>query len=279
MNFKSYWGKLDRLRKTQILAGLVLVIVGAVFYSLFTEPNRWVTVEIKMLSEKGSWSNDKPIYWLSNTLENGIAEYDGLGRKIAKVESFQIFEKKDIGKDVFISLDIKARYNKRKRQYVFKGKPLGVGSVINLNFTSLNVNGLIINMPDFEAKVATREKIIEVKLQDFDRTFVNTTGIQPWLAETIEKGDAVRSLEGLLIAEVLDKRVESAEIITIDAAGNALLRRDPVKKDVYLKLKVLTTRVGGVDYYIGDIKVKVNEWIPLHFENYSIEPVITKIFD
>lgn len=267
------------------LAGIVLIVLAGVFYWYFHEPRRWVEVEVRVLSERSVWSSEKPSYWLADMIEKGAREYDGLGREVVRIKNVRVFERikgrgggiPEQGKDIFLSLEIKARLNKRKRQYVFKGKPLSTGSTIELDFTDLHLSGLVMYMPDDFEKVQREELVVVARTVDWTDHYDNTIGVPEWMADAIEVGDKMKDGRGRVLAEVLEKRVEPAKMITVAAYGVPRLSRDPLNKQVYLKLRLDTVRVRGVNYFLGDVAVKVSRGIPLYMGDYALVAEVIEI--
>jgi hypothetical protein len=75
---------------------------------------------------------------------------------------------------------------------------------------------------------------------------------------------------------VLDKKVEKAEIVELDSFGNAQVGRDPTKKDVDLKIKILCYETQNSCFY-KQYELVIGESIPINTENSSLWATIINI--
>lgn len=74
----------------------------------------------------------------------------------------------------------------------------------------------------------TEERVVKVKILAQNK----------WQADAIEIGDTMKDNDGEVVAEVLEKTTERAEIVTTNWQGEPLLRRDPLKQDVTLTMRI-----------------------------------------
>jgi len=78
------------------------------------------------------------------------------------------------------------------------------------------------------------------------------------------------------VVTVLEKTEELAKKIVTNDKGEVFLRRNPLKKDVYLTLKLLAKQTNNEYFLFDDLQIKIGNEIPILTENYSVWPVITE---
>jgi len=87
-------------------------------------------------------------------------------------------------------------------------------------------------------------------------------------------GDKIFDSSGKVMVEVLNKEVLPAQKNTFDDKGNVYQKFDPRKKDVFLTLKVKAKKINNEFYFFDDVRLNVDQTLPLHFERVSLYPVI-----
>jgi hypothetical protein len=257
------------------LAAGVIVILGLFFFRRL----EWVEVEVKVAPADFFWSEKQPPYWLANNLSVGDSELDSLGRKVVEVTEVRVFEREEDKKVIYLRLKLRAVKDSRKKQYRFKSKPLAIGESVELQLSNIFLNGLVIYIEGVPDTRVWEEKVVEAKVAHWSEIFPETLGMLPWRAEAIKIGDEMGDTQGRVVAEVLDKKVKPAEKVVVTDDGRVLLRRDPIKKDVTLTVKLKTFKQEGVNYFLDDIKVKVGSPFLLALPEIDIWPEITKIIE
>ena len=126
--------------------------------------------------------------------------------------------------------------------------------------------------------------LVETRIIWQREVFPETSGAPAYVAEAINTGEQVKDSLGNVLITIVDKRVEPAEKIVTDSRGNVFVSRDPLKKDVFLTLKLrvkeLGTDVNEHEYYVfDDVRVKIDTSIPIHLKDISIYPRVTKILE
>ncbi len=257
------------------LAMGIVIILGLFFFRRV----EWVEVEVKIAPDDFFWTEREPPYWLANSINVGDQELDGLGRKVVEVLETRIYESAEDKKDIYLKLRLRAVRDSRKQQYLFKSKPLEVGSPIKLRFSQVFLTGLVTYIEGIPDTRVWEDKVVEARIVEWFDVFPETLGALPWKAEAVKIGDQMKDTRGRMVAEVLEKTVKPAEKIVVTADGRVFVRRDPIKKDVTLVVKLKTFEQEGVNYYLDDVKVKVGSSIPLFLPEVDIWPEITKIIE
>lgn len=270
----------QRLKRLTIFDWFVILVVlfGLVFLILFIlKEERWVKVEVK-ISPKEWWRDSKgPPYWLGNLIREGDKQYDLLGRKTAEILEVKNYEWKMDRNFIYLTLNLKAEVDKRRKKLKFDHQPLEVGGQIDLQLGNIGMPGLVTYIEGMLDTRIWEEKIVETRVLDYIDIFPETLGVQPWKAEAINVGDQMKNTHGQVVAEILDKKIKPAEKITTTADGRIILGQDPIKKDVALVIKIKTFKQEGVDYFLDDIKIKIGESLFLSLPKVDIYPTITEI--
>lgn len=257
---KQIFNKAKRLRKKigifEILVGfIILLILGFVMIQLRTK-EQWVKAEVKISSS--SWWQAyyiSPPYWLGESIEVGDREFDSQGQLVAEVLGIRAYELSNLQqqeptrKDFYLTLNLRVAKDRRTGKLKFKNQPLEIGSPIELHFTNTYVPGLVTFIEGISDKEKMKEVIIEgVWLNNY-----------PWNAEAIPIGGKMEDGMGNVVAEILEKRIELAEKTVETAWGGLVVSRDPLKRDIYLKVKLKVRESGDNLYFLYDKKIKVGE--------------------
>jgi len=263
-------------------AVLFLLIVSVVFsISYFFRTDQWVKIEIKVSQKEWWWTSQPPPYWLTNTMHIGDKQYDSLGRKeveIVDVKNYDLWLEKKIA---FATLMVRAKYDNRKKKYVFGNQPLEVGNTLSLNTGSIGTHGLITRIYTGEDTQTEHHKKVEIKIIDeyyFD-VFSETTGVAPWIADAFSVGDKMKDGEGRTIVDILKKNVLPAGTLVSTNGGVAYIAKNPLLKDVYLTVDLVAYKNGDAEYFLNEFIVKVGSKIPITLPNINFIGEITRIIE
>lgn len=249
-----------------LATGLIITLV-----LFFQRKVEWLEVEFR---------SARAPYWAAGKISVGDCELDGLGRKVAEVLSVRQFEGgKSWETDLRLKLRLRGVWDRKKKQYLFRSKPLGIGSYLTLNLSQVLIEGYVTNIEGTPDTRFWEDKIVEARLVTLSEVFPETIGVFPWEAEAVKVGDQMKDAQGEIVAEVLEKIVKPAKRIVTSQNGKIFVQSDPVKKDVILKIKLKTTKKGEINYFLEDTKVKIGERFSLHLPAISLYPVITKVLD
>jgi len=180
-------------------------------------------------------------------------------------------------KNVYLTVKINATYSRSSRQYVFKEKPVLIGSTIRMYLGSVLTDGLVTNIngvPDTRLK-----KSIIVETQVFGDTSVypQTSGVNAHLADSVSLGDTIKDDQGNIKAKIVDKRLEDAKQLVTTSDGKMILTINPLKKDMYLTIEIFGYTQNGTLFMFDDIPILIDTVVPLHFPYVSLYPIVTKI--
>lgn len=257
----------------------LLIFLAIAFFLFFFRQSKFLTVKMKITEKNVLYASTTPPSWFVYLFKEGMVEKDGFGRVNAQVADVYFYDTTPTNKAVYLTIKLRTTYNNRSREYKYKGTTVAVGEGLRINLEKILVEGLIVEVEGLENPY--EEVYFQVKARLMENTtssvFSETTGVEPFVAESIKIGDKVFDSSGKLMAEVVEKEVLPAQKNTFDDKGNVYSKTDPRKKDVFLKLKVRAKKINNEFYFFDDIRIKVGQSLPLHFPNISLYPVITEI--
>jgi len=264
-----------------IIAVLFTAVMLAFF---FLRRSKQLTVVIKVTGQNVLYAWETPPNWFVYYFKEGMVAKDGLGRNSAEIKNIYRYDTGQNNKALYLTLDLKADYTKGSGKYSYEGKPLIIGSPIKIEFQDILAEGLVTYIEGLPDVTKTREILVETRIIWQNEVFPETSGVPDYVAEAIGVGEQTKDSLGNVLITIVDKRVEPAEKIVTDSQGNIFVSRDPLKKDVFLTLKLRVKEVESEsnynEYYLfDDVRVKIDSQIPLHLQNISIYPRITKILE
>lgn len=261
---------------------IIMAILGIAFFAyVFFRKTTYITATIKV-GEENIWyeqwmAEAGTRTWFAELFHEGMRETDGLGRIGADVISIYSYDTYPSRKAVYLTANLRAVYNRASNQYIFKGVPLSVGSKVRLNLDRLLVEGLITHIQGLPDKRERVKLLVEAKLKNENSTYLETSGVEPYVADAIEKGQEIKDSQGKVIIKVVSKKVEDAKRLTVTAAGGVLVQRNPLRKDVYLSLEVNAIKIDERYYLFDDVPILVGQIIPFNTPILSVFPEVTNI--
>lgn len=275
---KKKLSKLTLFDKVLILAVLAAI---SVFAFIFFRKSAYVTAVIKVGEETVQFQpwNERAgtKAWFSQKFYKGMKETDGLGRTKAEVLDVRSFSTERGLKDVYVTVRLGTVYNRASNQHTFRGKPVLIGSIIKLNLDDLVVEGLVTHIMGANDEREKKTLVIKAQLREENSTFLETSGLPEFLASVLEIGQEIKDDQGNVIVKVLEKKVEDARRTVVTSDGRVLLRRNPLRKDIYYTLEVNALKIHDRYYLFDDVPLLVGERIPLNTSTVSITPTITDI--
>lgn len=260
---------------------VVFVAIGGLFFAaifLFKQ-ERWIRVEVKISPKEWWWDSKSPPQWLTRSLAVGQKEYDALGRAQAEIVDIHDYEYVGSRKLTYLTINLKAEYDKRTNKFKFNHKPLDIGSPIELSFNSLGTAGTLTFVEGIPDPRLWEDKVVEARVINLDNVFPETMGIKPWAADAIHIGDEMKDSRGRVVATILQKSVTLADKVVTTADGRIMTGKDATRNDVYLTMKLKTSKQGTLNYFLDEFKVKVGFQIPITLPSIDIWPEITKIVE
>ncbi len=257
-----------------------LFALGLLFLVMYYSRNKtWITVDMKINgNESASYSYKNIPFWLINTVKKGDKELDGFGKPIVEVMDIKTYETTGFFMEAYVKLKIQTVYNKSQNKYTFASKDLFIGAPISVKPNGILIEGVITSIDG----ISTSRKFIHKKVlvqieEEINRDI--TSGVPPWMGNAIKKDDEIKDFNGVVIAKVLEKKVEPAKRITTDYFGAPHLVKDPYLVDINLVMDLLVFEEKGIYYFRDTEKVKINQKISLFTKKFDIQPIIIEILD
>lgn len=249
---------IKRLRLIDYLIVVIVILAGVILFKFFNPREQWT--DISVLAQNVT-------IFQANSLQKGDIEKSPTGEEIAQLVNVDIFDTPDTpasNKDLFIRAKILAKVNERSGDLEYKNKIIKIGSPIELRFSSGIINGRVMEMGDVGSQVETESKTVTV----------NIYNEWPWLADSLKEGDSEVDQNGEKIVEVMEKEAKPAEITVTTDSGETLLRTDPRKVDITLKVKMQVRAFGDELIFEKDKRLAVGETISFNIGNVKVKDAV-----
>ena len=259
---------------------IVLIIVGIITFLVTASLNqdRWITIEFKVTNNPTylPFNGETPPYWVSDKIKAGDVQYDELGQTNLKVLSVKSWGFQN--KETWVTASVKAKYKSKQKKYTYQYQPLEIGRSLDITINGTNIHGIVTSIQGFSDIRKTYDVTVKARLVDSWSPYsVTTRGVDPWVADAIEKGQIMKDTSGKIIAEILDKEVKPAEKVITTSDGRVLLGEDPLKKDVYLTVRLKVTKNDDTYLFLENVPIKIGFSFSLYLEHVFLSPVITQI--
>ncbi|KKS98444.1 MAG: hypothetical protein UV73_C0002G0158 [Candidatus Gottesmanbacteria bacterium GW2011_GWA2_43_14] len=185
-------------------------------------------------------------YWYSQAVSIGDTEGNPLSGKTASVVGKDVFEVINYGQKVIVHLRVKASRDK-SGIYLYRNKPLAVGSTIRLNLNSLEADGIV--------RYVGEEP--QAKIEKNMRITVRGRLIDKSIFDKIIAGEVLKDSRDREIARVVDKN-----LITLSLYEEQYY-------DLSLILDLLVSQ-NDSQFYFQDNSIRLNEVFSVSFPHFSI---------
>jgi len=278
INDKNKFAFLKKIGFTEILLLFFFLTIIVFVFLYFRRSQKWITVEMKVTSDSSISSEQRTIpYWLSNPVKKGDREYSALGQPQAEVIDVLSYETSGSYKETYLTVKLNVLYNKNQHKYTFSSKDLIIGGPLIIRPNGVYLEGIITSMEGVSRETKKARKKVLTQIEG-GVSYI-TSGIKPWFADAIKKGDEMKDSKGQLLAKILEKKVEPARRTTTDDRGIPHLTRDPYLVDVYLTIELETTLDQGAYYFKKNTKVKIGQLIDFSSDKYSFRSTIIDILE
>ncbi len=275
--FEKLLSKRKQKRYLSLFDFLILtaVFLTAVFLAFFfLRKSKYVTVVVKVTNKNVLYSWDNPPSWFSYYFKEGVAAKDGLGRKTAEIKKVYRYDTDPSHKALYLTLKLKANYSHGTGKLSYEGTPLIIGTPIKIDFQNILTEGLVTYIEGIEDDRVNKEMLVRVQVKDQEA----------FVARAINSGAEIKDSLGNNLITVLEKRVEPALKSIPDNWGNLVASRDPLKKDIYLTLRLKvreeSNQINEHEYYLfDDVRVNIATIIPLHFKNVEVYSEVIEILE
>lgn len=257
---------------------LAIIFVGFVSSSkiLFSKPT-YIYARVKL--GQGLWwaQTAKPSIWYINSIKKGEVENDLLGRPIAEILEVRYYpailhpEKYETLYDVYLTLKLAVKSNKKSKKMVFKRSAVAVGSPVEFEFPSAQVTGTVIDLikENFEDKYSEKT-IYLISLEGYKKDL-------PFAFDNIKVND--KYFDGVdYVFEVLDKSLKEKIFLAPSSSGRTYENLVSTFQNIIVKAKIKVKEKNNQLVYAEEQIVKVGSYINFTTSNYDFRDfVILKI--
>ena len=256
---------LTRLIPLVVAITILLLVSGLFYYRQKSIKKHWVKVEVWGSGGEWWWRTGSGPYWIANEIKPGDVELSASGIKIAEVIDIKKYpEGQDKG--YALTANLLALINPKTKTITFRDQEIRVGNVLTLRPAGKIITGNISYIEGQSVQGNPESLIVTGKLYN----------IHPWEADALLVGDKAIDGSGLVIAEVISKQVDLANMVVTTDRGEVLLRKDPIKREVTIGIRLLAKKYENIYYYANNQPVIISRDILLVFNKY--QPVV-KIVD
>lgn len=256
-----------------ILAVIILFVGALSIYRLTFSKHTYIYAKVKL--GQGLWwaGGQKPSSWLANSIKKGDKEGNLLRQPIAEVLSVRYYPWFISDQyDVYLTLKLRVNLISKAKKYNFKRNTLGVGSPIELELSSSQVSGTVIDLSEnpFEDKYIEKTVILTKQyaypwefdgIKTGDKYFDGENNVFEIIDKALGEGSYVFSPQRTTTSSIISQSLaEQRQTITVKAkvrakeSGNQLIFGEEQKLFVGKTLIISTPTFNFQDYIVGKIE-------------------------
>lgn len=238
---------------------ILALILGAVLLFKFLNPEKkWIKITV--------FSPAVSIFQ-ATALHPGDFEKDPSGKQIAEIITLTTYDLPSdpkgglIAKNLFLKAKILAKINPRSGEFEYKNRVIKIGSPTEFFFNSATLKGIVVDFEGAQPEKAPETRILTLKLYDQ----------WPWFGENLRVGAGEIDERGQSTLEIIEKEVTPAIMTVVTASGETLLRTDPRKVDITLKVKVQVQSFKNELFFQKNTPIKIGEQISFDADKTWVE--------
>lgn len=231
------------------------------------EAGVWQTIKVEVVGNDWTvkyYEQAKPPFWLSEKIKAGDSEKGVDGSKIAEVVRVENYEKVNEETDIYLTVKVKTELNQKLGKYVYKGRSIAVGELIELRLNRVLINGQIIDDQVPDEGYNQKEVIIRGRWKDQE----------PWRVGEVKAGDKMIDRgSGRAVAEILTAWIEPAtNPVAVNFATSERLAVHNSQRwiDGMARVKLLVEEHDGGWFFGGHQKVKVGKYLMLYLSTVDV---------
>ncbi len=205
-------------------------------------------------------------YWIANSININDVEKSTLGSLNAIVVDKTAYEGQGYGQYVYLLLKINS-VKDRSGVYLYKNKPLVVGSILDLKLSNTQTQAMVTYLGTMPPVYKYKKIILSLKGRSWES----------WVVDSIKEGSEIKDSKGKTIAKIIDLKSGPAEVRSDSSLGQAKVSYDQTRKDFTIKAEMIVRDDNGIYYFEEFQKVKVAEGLYLTFAQNSLSPQISSI--
>lgn len=266
--------------------GILCTVALVTIIYLLLPKHQYATVTVRVSNRDLSYMDEgAPPVRLISQYRKGLTGKDTFGRVVASITDVRAFPHTHrtiygTAETVDVTVKLAVSYNNRTDVYKYKGVNVQIGEWLRVEIGPVVVDGVVTDI-NGKFQSAPKETVrVRALLKTEDpldgSNFTNTTGVDPYIADAITIGDAMKETDGTVLATVIEKKVVPARTIAGDLYGNVFERQHPRKVDVTLVVDVQAKKMYGQYYFLDGEPLRINSRLPLFLEHIMVEPRVTE---
>ena len=255
---------------------IILVISGIAFY-FFLFKRETDMIYIDVFSPSPEWTEDSyPVArWQTEGINKGDISYNSFGQTSVEVIEVQKAPW-NAGKQeyMFVTLKLKANYDKNTKVYSFNGNPLLLGDEFSLESNAFFLEGRIVNV---YRNYNERSENLKHK-----KAFVTVVYRyqEPSVAEKVSTKSELYDSSGKLLLKIKNIEMSPAEEFNADWQGKVIQSFNPVKKDIFIEVEIPDVECSQYNCFYNHYYPLAIGWdFPIDFGDLTMrgESVITNV--
>jgi hypothetical protein len=253
-----------------------LIIATAGFFFLRRADYVTLTLRVSQSDSLDIWAS--PPAWYVAQLHSGLSEKDGLGRTVLSIDDVSHYATSEDNQITYVTLNMRALYNKKTNQYSYNGVPLLIGSYQSFKVGGIELRGVIHSIAS-QKSIQTKTVILHGYLDpslDPSSIAANSIadGVPLYLSQKIDKGQAIQDNKGNNIAEIIEiKKTPGTRKFIYN--NQVIKGIDSDTQRVDITLKVQATPIGDSLFFKKAQVIRVGSTINLDFQNFGVQFRIT----
>lgn len=233
-----------------------------IFVRFSFSTTKYVYVKVR-LGQGLWWVNARPNYWFLPALKKGEEERGLLGSPRAEILSVRYYTWNGPSLyDIYLTVRLKASYNKTTKKYFYKRWQVAVGSPIDFEFPKAQVSGTVMDLSEKPFKEKYVTKIVTlIKTSAYSKT-------NPYPYKNIKIGDKYFDGEDIIF-EVLDKKLKKNLWFVTDDQAIIHERNVYFTQDIILKAKIKVKIEGNKLVFAQDQIIHPGAQLKIVTDNYA----------
>jgi len=254
--FKKVKKRFQSLTIFEIFISISIVVFTVFIVKFFGQKVESKIIRIEVINK--SWEENwdpygyRTPFWLSDKLKIGQKEYDKSGKVIAEIIDIENYERGGEEAEVYLTVRVRTKYQKRLHQHLFKNKPLDLGSAIEIAPDQNIVYGQIV-----DNDVATEG----YRSKEFTVT-ARGRGVSQYIIDSIKIGEMMNNrYDQETIATITDFHTEKTTKMYVNEITNNYqylgFKTNPDTQDVIVRFKLMANQIDNRWYFAGHQHVKI----------------------
>lgn len=269
-----------RLNLNYLLILVLLLFLSSFFYFIYRKYRSQAEIYASVILVKSPQDNSYIMTtslmagvprWIAESIEVGDKDMSLLGSINTTVIGKEIYENQSFGNNVYLFLKVNALKD-RSGIYLFKSKPLLVGTIIDLKLTKTQTYGLVTYIGAKPPSYKKEKLTVKLKGSQVDSA----------ITESFKIGSAITNDKGETEVKIIDKKILPALPVSMNyesQSGRFILTGESGKNDLEITVEILAKNINNAYYYAETQKLKAGEYLLLPFKeaiiNFSIVSVVS----